>query len=93
MAVALPYAHCKETLVQNKEFAQPFCPYVAHPYGLGGDSKGGGFVKSHLWRVFSLEIAKKHFSFPRQKRETVVCTPRSVPPNIFQNKSRTRPLF
>jgi len=64
---------------------QPFCHYVAYPYGLGGVPRGL-FTKPPPWRVFSLEIAKKHFSFPRRKRETVVCIPRPVPPNIIQNE-------
>ena len=68
--------------------AQPFCPYVAYLYGLGGVPRGRLCEKTP-WRVFSLEIAKKHFSFPREKRETVVCIPSSVPPNIIQNKVNT----
>jgi len=40
MLVPLPYAHYSVTLVQQIEFAQPLCTYVAYPNGLGGVPRG-----------------------------------------------------
>jgi len=75
MAVALPHAHSNVTLVQQIEFAHPFGTYVAYPYGLGGDSKGGGFAKSPLG-VFSLWKLQKNISlFLARKEKRLFATP------------------